>query len=498
MKSKYRPVPMVVLTLVGLCTLLLLANPMGPTTAGHFDSPLPRLFRSPLRRPLRILHNSRPLTNDAFEVPKNIHEAQSRATREGYGPTGERTSDYMLGSVAVAIILPESDGSIDPNTEDWTLGEKDSVRQEIAEGLNWWMDKARGRGIALDFILASEYPITVLTSYEPISRPGGRPSWGSHEHLWIDEVMAGLGYDSHSLNEYLLEVRDYDNDLREANHTDWAFTIFVVDSSHDVDPQTGDPTPGMFSNWISAYAWIAGPHIVLTRDNDGWEFDHMGDVLAHEIGHLFGAPDEVAPSWSCQDSSSCQVEWGYLSEPNQNCQVSACSRPDGNCIMIAPRFGPAGNYNTICEHTEAHIGWRDSDSDGLPDPVDTAPQLTITGYPPDPSPSHILAYSAQIADIPYPATQPGYVSVTINPVSVQYQVGSTSGAWRAALPADEAWDSPYEEGFKIPIFDNGTYTIYLRAINEVGGTSAITNHTITVDSTEPVYRVWIPLVLRNH
>ncbi len=44
------------------------------------------------------------------------------------------TSVYMLGDVAVGIILPESNG----NGENWTTTEQDKVVSEIQDGLNWW------------------------------------------------------------------------------------------------------------------------------------------------------------------------------------------------------------------------------------------------------------------------------------------------------------------------------------------------------------------------
>lgn len=418
--------------------------------------------------------------------------------RDGYSAPWDRSADYMLGTVAVAVIALESDGSIDPSAEDWTTEELDKVQQEVTEGLNFWEGKAQERGVELDFVFVEGYPIVVFTGYEPISRPGGFPDWGSEEFLWIDAAMADLGYNNYPVNEYLLEVRGYNHNLRQANHADWAFTVFVVDSSHDFDPQTGDPTPGGFSNGVSAYAWVTGPHTVVTRDNNGWEFDNLGDVLAHEIGHVFGAPDEEPADWSCKDNSSCEWLFGYLNECNQNCNQSSCERPDDDCIMRAPRFNEAGNYNTICEYTEAHVGWRDSDFEGLPDPVDTVPQLTITGYPSSPSSSRTLEYAAEIVDIPWPTTHPEYIPVSINTVSVQYQIGSTSGSWATAIPGDGDWDSSYEEDFKIWIPDNGTYTIYFRAINEVGHVSSITSHTVTINSSEPVYRNFLSLVLLDY
>jgi hypothetical protein len=223
--------------------------------------------------------------------------------------------------------------------------------------------------------------------------------------------------------------------------------------------------------------------------------DDLGNVVAHEIGHVFGAADEVwADGSDCGTGSTCDIEFGYLSVENQNCnrrpQQCALDRPD--CVMRV------GDLDYLCPYSAGQVGWRDSDSDGVVDPIDTTPALTITGYPSNPSPSHILEYSAEVADIPWPTTQPGYIPVAINKVSVQYQIGSTSGSWVTALPGDGAWDSSYEEGFKIPIFDNGTYTIYLRAVNEVGRASAVLSHTITINSTEPVYRMYLPLTRRNY
>ncbi len=62
------------------------------------------------------------------------------------------------------------------------------------------------------------------TSYEPISRPQ------SDQGLWIGEVMGKLGYDRST--SYFTQVRDYVNDLRATYQADWAFAIFVVDSSN--------------------------------------------------------------------------------------------------------------------------------------------------------------------------------------------------------------------------------------------------------------------------
>ena len=43
-------------------------------------------------------------------------------------PGLHETSEYMIGSVAVSVIFMESDGSIDPSSEDWTTDEEIQVR----------------------------------------------------------------------------------------------------------------------------------------------------------------------------------------------------------------------------------------------------------------------------------------------------------------------------------------------------------------------------------
>ncbi|NIU58954.1 MAG: hypothetical protein GWN67_22000, partial [Phycisphaerae bacterium] len=138
------------------------------------------------------------------------------------------TSEYLIGSVAVGVILPESNGTIDPSTEDWTSDEESQVVSEITAGLDWWAAYNPSAGVS--FSLEVHY--RVPTSYEPISRPGT----AGDEALWISEVMTYLGYPG----DFFMQVWDYVNDLRSQLGTDWAFTIFVVDSSNDSDGMFAD------------------------------------------------------------------------------------------------------------------------------------------------------------------------------------------------------------------------------------------------------------------
>ena len=68
----------------------------------------------------------------------------------------------------------------------------------------------------------------------------------------------------------------------------------------------------MFRNHVVAYtADLFGPYSMLTYDNDGYHFANFDAVLAHEMGHVFGALDEYAPP-SPGYPSTGDLTSGYL------------------------------------------------------------------------------------------------------------------------------------------------------------------------------------------
>jgi hypothetical protein len=421
-------------------------------------------------------------------------------TSGGYAPDWTHTSDFMVGRIVVGIILPESNGVISPSVENWDANEISFVTAEINQALQWWTQQAQARQVQVEFIVPSGYPRIVETGYEPIQMIGLEAPFGQ-AHIWIADVMSHLGYNDPQMT-YLQRVEKFDDDLRRAYNADWAITVFAVDAPYvPHDPSAPDPS-GMFApgSWglpgvsVTAWAHRPGPHQVINRLSgiaQRQEENGLDNIVAHEIGHMFGAADEVwADGSDCGTGGLCNVRFGYLSVENQNCNRTpqcAINRPE--CVMRA------ADLDYLCDYSAGQVGWRDSDGDHLADPIDTTPTLSISAYPANPSSSYVLHYSAQVTDVPYPTSQTGYVSVTINTVSVQYRIG-IAGTWVTAIPGDGAWDSPYEVNFRIPIFQNGTYTIYLRAINRVGHTSSEVSHTITINSSAPIYRVRLPLVLR--
>jgi hypothetical protein len=360
-----------------------------------------------------------PIRNDTRPPlrPQNRTSMTDSPLWAPYGAGFYDMSEYMIGNafyvnptIAVGIVMPESTGAIDVNREDWTTTERNNVVSEITAAMDWW--KNREPRAHLSF----QYEIQYLqTGYEPISRSS------DDEGLWIAEVLSALGF---STGSYISRAYSYANDLRTRYKTDWAVVIFVVDSSSDSD--------GCFTDGSFAYAYLGGPFMVMTYGNNGYGIANMDAVTAHEMGHLFYAPDEYWGAWSAADPSRT---WGYLAVQNQNSVMGGSSNVP--CIMR----GQVSPYTSgsVCQYTRGHVGWRDNDGDNVLDIVDFLPQNTLNVYTPDPTGDTTPTYTGQALSRqcypnsnPYTDTWHGYYStrtdITVNKIwLVEYWVEDLSG-----------------------------------------------------------------------
>jgi len=269
-----------------------------------------------------------PLINDAL-IPPDIPLKHNSPITPGY----YETSEYLIGSVAIGIVFLESNGTIDPSTENWTSARESLVVSEICDsGLSWLVNYNPDANISFVYDIHYRVP----TSYEPINRPSYTGT--EDQKLWISQAMTYLGYYG---TYYFTQVRDYVNGLRNIFNTDWAFAIFVVDSYNDVD--------GMFTDDKFAYAYLGGPFLVMTYDNDGYSIGNMDYVSAHETCHIFYATDEY---------NGVAETSGYLGV--QDLEGSGCMMERANTWWL-------------CTNSKEQLGWRDSDSDGILDIVDTFP-----------------------------------------------------------------------------------------------------------------------------
>ncbi len=281
------------------------------------------------------------------------------------------TSEYLIGEVAVGIFLMESNGSI----ENWSNGppnRPDSVWEKIILGLTWVHEQAMGRGVNVEFWFdGGGFHEAVPTGYEPITMSS------EDDNLWIEDAMEHLDFTG---------LYDYLNAMRSDLATDWACAVFVVDDWNDEDNRFADGKFAYAKNWIQwsltgAYELKhGGPCMVMTYDNGDWSYNQMHSIFSHELYHLFGCPDEYPDGSTCQEPQwepwklDCECEYGYLFYQNYNC--AACNDQPNPCIMNDGWLGSG-----MCEWTYRHLGWYDTDGDGVSDPIDpnTGVQMYI-GY----------------------------------------------------------------------------------------------------------------------
>jgi hypothetical protein len=271
----------------------------------------------------------------------------------------EDTSPYLIGSVAVGLIIVEGPTA----ALRFTAAERAKVVAEVQEGLTWLGKKEPRASITWSYdirtVSVNVQPNNSLTGYEPL------------EAHWRNPAMGKLG-----LSKNFQGVRDYVASIRTNLGTRWGYVAYF----------TKYP--------VNHFAYASKPRLVMHYQNDGWGPDNIDRVFTHETGHIFGAPDEYGSS-----GCNCTSTYGFLRERNGNCE--SCASPFVSCIM-------ARNDWAMCRHTPVHFGWRDSDGDGTLDPVDplASPQVDwnrlLRRFPwlRDTFGRHGLTAAAQAADAP--------------------------------------------------------------------------------------------------
>ncbi len=375
-------------------------------------------------------------------------------------PGYEETSEYMMGEISVSVILPGSDGEHEAGSEDWNSSEELAVQNGISEGLRWWIDRAEEYGIMIDFTIGFH---TIQTGYEPIRHKSMSSTEGQGMWLWIDEIMADLGH----TDGYHDGVISYVNEVRDEQDTDWAFVIFVVDSSEDPD--------GKFSDDKFAFSYLGGPFFIMTYDNSNYGVENMDAVTAHETGHIFYALDQYSGEGSAEDRS------GYLNVENRN-HVDGGST-DEPCIMRG-EVEPF-TQGSVSNATMEMIGWKDTDGDNIPDILDTIPSIFLIN-PINESHESMVTFNGTTNVSPYPNSNP-YGSgndVTINFIDrVEYRIDDNG--WQDAIPKDGTFDQEVEEYTLItgPL-SNGDHILMIRVFNDQGNVN-ITTHEFEVNVTHP-------------
>lgn len=366
-------------------------------------------------------------------------------------PAARETAAFAAGKVAVAVVFVESDGSVDRSTENWSRPDpapdfagdrRANVLAKVQAALTWWNYRSPDASLEASFPTAGQYgaPRTVTTRFEPISRPVSQFSkdYRLSDAGWRWQTMGKLGYAHDPTDDSPLPERAYADKVRRKTGADWAFVLYVVDSLRDSD--------GKFRDGASAYtADLYGPYMVLTYDNDGYGFSNFDAVLAHEMGHVFGALDEYRPPRQGYPSTG-DLASGYLGVRNRNAEEGGTT--DLPCIMRGSQSTiDAFAFGDLCPSTLGQTGLRDNDADSHPNVVDTRPRfdtvttmavsggaLTVTGMVRE----HPWPHGTSSIGIPFRHN----ISVFV-PHDLQFRVDG--GDWLPLDAVDGRFDEPVEK-----------------------------------------------------
>jgi hypothetical protein len=418
-----------------------------------------------------------PILNDALFPPDRTRSLGASGGPRGgegaflgrapYGAGPYDTSEFMMGKVSVTVILPESNGAIDVQTENWDASREAKVLSEIQKAMDWWKEKG-GRKANLSFTYHF-YPGRIdpraRTSYEPINRPSYTSPSG--QELWISEIMSKFGYSSSS---YFEAGRRYLNDTISRDGADWGVIIFAVDSKNDID---GSFTDGKFS-----YAYYGGPFLVTTYDNASYGIDNMDAVIAHEFGHIFYALDQYYAA-----HLDCGAKAGYLNIENQNSEYNSrggSCRTNRDSIM---RGGVIPFINkSLDDYSAWQVGWKDSDNDGILDILDVPPQILSVQKRKGQNKVFTVEGLARVGLFPnknpYNDSLHEYFNqtsrnITLNKISkVEYRIDG--GSFLSASASDGRFDEPEENfNFVTQALAEGVHRIEIRTQDSSGNWSNI-------------------------
>jgi hypothetical protein len=362
-----------------------------------------------------------------------------------FGATPLNTSEFLAGAVSVNIVLVESDGSNEPQSENWSATRENEVVSGIAAGLEWIRLQEPQASLRFVYhVIPGRTDVRGRTGYEPI-RHAADPSGITGEDRWATEVLGKIGYTG---GDRFARSRAFAADTRSADGTDWAVNIFVVDSLADTD--------GKFADGRFAYCYIGGPHLVMTYDNQAWGIARMDMVLRHELLHAFYAFDEYATS-----SCDCTSHRGYLDGANVNC--AACNAAASACVMIA-------NGDAMCDATRRHLGWADLDGDGVIDVLGQDPDTFLDAIPANVCSAPVLTGLASVVAATNRNTFPGttHPSISVNRISgVEFRVDGSP--WILAQPAGGTWGIAQERfSAASPVLPPGSHHLEARAVDDVG------------------------------
>lgn len=374
-----------------------------------------------------------------------------------FGAMPSDTSEFMVGSVLVNVVLFESTGALDPSTENWTPALIQDTKDKIASAMDWWSTLLDGENSVhhLDFQYNYQWADNpVPTKYEPIFRTA------DYFTLYVYDFLQRAGYSQ--TGDFQQDVKAFNNSERQIYGTNWSFTIFVVNSTNDSDDRFN-----LTGTYTGAFAYYGSLEVVPSG--------RPTSTYAHETGHIFYAFDEYLGGNSYTDKR------GYFGAQDTNAYEGA---PPGfvqepSLMSTGQSLEDSFNNHTLPEATKEIIGWKDSDGDGVFDEYDVPQILTGVGQYDAAAQTYRFRGNATVDTLVNGNTVGLKNDITLARISrLEYQVDG--GAWQSAATYD-AYQVPID--VTIPL-TSGWSQIQFRTIDaETGITSNVFSGTPTGPSS---------------
>jgi hypothetical protein len=418
-----------------------------------FFSPMspPRSASLPEVEPVPIDLGPRSIPEEYLERMKQ----RRRNAPEIPPPFPEATSEFLLGHIAVAGILPESVPGV--GIHNWLTQEEQKATEELISAMDWWARHSPNQELRFSYEINYATPVYV----EPME-----DGQDAIEQVWAGQSLESLGY---SGEDHFEQSYEYVNEMRQRYGADWGFIVFILHGF-----------PGQQFDGFLAYAYLGGPFNVNCYSNGYLGSGNLDRVVAHESGHTFYTLDEypIAPV-------SCSSRSGYLNAENANKQQGGNScKSNVPCVMRGGSQPTPFEILEPCYYTRGQVGWWDEDADGIPDILDAEPAVDWVGLGTEGDPgaagidtvfSDRAVVRGAVSSVPIDnrnsRSMLGGVDFTVEPVSAEYRVDG--GPWAPCEPADGRFDKP-KERFEINLSGLGpwsTHVVDVRAVTAHGVTT---------------------------
>lgn len=373
-------------------------------------------------------------SEEALPIDPGPLEIPEEYLRDLFGDSGDAravptvrppTSEFMLGHVAIGVIMPESDGI---GTHDWTDSEEEAVVEEVLSAMDFWAKYAPGNELFFTYEINYRVPVKI----EPLERGG----W-TIEDKWAGMSLTQLGFEG---KNHIGQSYQYIEALRSRYHSDWGFLMFIL---HGHENQS--------LGSMLAYSYLGGPFNVNVSSNGNLGTENLDRVIAHETGHTFYTLDEYETS-----PHDCAARCGYLDVENANKYMGgAACKINIPCIMRGADASMGIDDLPPCLYTRGQVGWWDTDEDGIPDVLDTEPEVGSLEFDLEESGavvegdtlySTVAAFKGTVSSSPlanmntFSEVSPR--DVTIEPVEAQCRLDG--GDWTPCDPEDGRFDDPQE------------------------------------------------------